>query len=302
VNTTNCYLSGAAYRLGARRRTAASLMGLDAFFAANGLPADLGLLGMGHFHETDDAVHLALAAARESLASVEGEVDAVILCGSRFLGETADHAVAMHRLLAGLGLAPAFTAGVTMNRCASFLSGLRLAEAMVRAGQARTCLAVTADRFATDAERLRPFALFSDGAAACIVGAAPGRGSAYRIAGSAAATDPAAASETAQISGQMVRRANEALARACGHAIANHAMVLPTNVFAPLATMTEAQGGAPPAALYLDNITRRGHVFAADPLVNLVDLEAGRAVAPGTRLWLAATVPGLRVALSLERL
>jgi 3-oxoacyl-[acyl-carrier-protein] synthase-3 len=126
VNTTNCYLSGAAYRLGARRRTAASLMGLDAFFAANGLPADLGLLGMGHFHETDDAVHLALAAARESLASVEGEVDAVILCGSRFLGETADHAVAMHRLLAGLGLAPAFTAGVTMNRCASFLSGPHL--------------------------------------------------------------------------------------------------------------------------------------------------------------------------------
>jgi len=300
-----CYLSGAAVRLGAHERTADSLEGLEEFFAANGLSADPGLLGMGRFHEAEDDGELALAAARDCLGAAgtePGDVEALILCSSRFRGETGDHAAAMHRLLTGLGLAPDFTAGVTMNRCASFLAGLRLAEAMVRAGQVRTCLAITADRFATDAERLRPFALFSDGAAACLVGAAPASGPCYRVAGSAAATDPAAASETARISGAMVQRANTALARISGHTIAEHARVLPTNVFTPIVMVAEAQGGATTGTLYLDNIVRRGHVFAADPLVNLVDLEASGAVVPGSRLWLAATVPGLRVALSLERL
>jgi 3-oxoacyl-[acyl-carrier-protein] synthase III len=301
-STAPCYLWGAAVRLGARRRPAESLDGLDAFFAANGLPADPSLLGMGHFHEADDAAELALAAAQDSLAAAAEDVDAVILCASRFRGETGDHAAAMHRLLTGLGLAPDFTAGVTMNRCASFLAGLRLAEAMVRAGQVRTCLAITADRFATDAERLRPFALFPT--APRPASSAPRRRQAPATAWPAARPPliqrplPRRRASRARWSS----RANTALARISGHAIAEHARVLPTNVFTPIVMIAEAQGGATSGTLYLDNIVRRGHVFAADPLVNLVDLEASGAVVPGSRLWLAATVPGLRVALSLERL
>lgn len=298
-----CYLYGASMQLGDKLRDADSLEGLDEFFAAQGLPPDPQMLGLGRFHEAaEDEWDLALAAARQSIAMAGAEVDCVILCASRFRGETADHAAGMHRLLSGLGLTPAFTAGVTMNRCASFLSGLRLAQATVAAGQSRACLVVTADRFTTDAERLRPFALFSDGAAACIVGASPGSGPCYRIQGSAAATDPASASEAARISAAMVQRANAALHQVTGLSISDHAAVLPTNVYTPIVMMTEAQGGAAPSALYLGNIARRGHVFAADPLLNLVDFEAAESVAPGTNLWLAATVPGLRVAVSLQKL
>ncbi|MGL4310636.1 MAG: hypothetical protein ACRCSU_09130 [Paracoccaceae bacterium] len=301
--TVPCYLYGAAVQLGEKLRDADSLEGLEEFFAAQGLPPDPQMLGLGRFHEAaEDEWELAIAAARQSLAMAGAEVDCVILCASRFRGETADHAAGMHRLLSGLGLTPAFTAGVTMNRCASFLSGLRLAEAMVVAGQSRTCLVVTADRFTSDAERLRPFALFSDGAAACIIGASPGAGPCYRILGSAAAVDSDAASESARISGAMVRQANAALHHVTGLSISDHAAVLPTNVYTPIVMMAEAQGGATPASLYLGNIVRRGHVFAADPLLNLVDFEAAESVATGTNLWLAATVPGLRVAMSLQKL
>ncbi|RAK11312.1 hypothetical protein ATI53_104912 [Salipiger aestuarii] len=54
--------------------------------------------------------------------------------------------------------------------------------------------------------------------------------------------------------------------------------------------MAEAQGGATMRAIYSDNIARRGHIFAEDPLV------AGDRILPG------ATVPGHRIALSLKRL
>lgn len=305
--TVPCYLCGAAVQLGEKLRPADSLEGLEEFFAAQGLPPDPQMLGLGWFHEAaEDEWELAVGAARQCLAvtgaDTAAKVDSVILCASRFRGETGDHAVGMHRLLSALGLTPAFTAGVTMNRCASFLSGLRLAEAMVVAGQSRTCLVVTADRFTSDAERLRPFALFSDGAAACIIGASPGAGPCYRIQGSAGAADPDAASESARISGAMVRQANAAVHQVTGLSISDHAAVLPTNVYTPIVMMAEAQGGATPASLYLGNIARRGHVFAADPLLNLVDFEAAESIAPGTNLWLAATVPGLRVAMSLQKL
>ncbi|MBL4558046.1 MAG: hypothetical protein JKP98_16030 [Rhodobacteraceae bacterium] len=166
-------------------RQAESLAGLGAFFEENGLPPDPAMLGLGAFHVAEGPLWaLAADAARAALGAV-GRIDALILCSSRFPGETADHAEGMRGLLAETGIEPSFVAGVTLNRCASFLTGIRLAASLVATGQAESCLVVTADRFTGDAERLRPFALFSDGAAACVIGAAPGDGPAYRVAGPA---------------------------------------------------------------------------------------------------------------------
>jgi 3-oxoacyl-[acyl-carrier-protein] synthase-3 len=239
------YLSGAAYRLGDTLRQAESLAGLGAFFEENGLPPDPAMLGLGAFHVAEGPLWaLAADAARAALGAV-GRIDALILCSSRFPGETADHAEGMRGLLAETGIEPSFVAGVTLNRCASFLTGIRLAASLVATGQAESCLVVTADRFTGDAERLRPFALFSDGAAACVIGAAPGDGPAYRVAGAGCAVDRDSMSETARIAPGMVQRANRALETVSGLSVAEHCAVLPTNVYTPIAVMAEAQGGAP---------------------------------------------------------
>ena len=302
--TRTTYLSAAGVQLGEVLRRADSIDGLETFFIRNGLPPDPELLGMGNFHQTDrDLWELAAEAAALACVTVSG-IDSVILCSSQFPGETANHATGLRAVLHRCGLTPAVTAGVTLDRCTSFLAGLRMADALVAGGRSSRCLVVTADRFECDAQRLRSFALFSDGAAACLVAAEPaGEGPSYKIAGFGVATDPDGLSESARISPMMMRQASAALRVATGHDVSEHDLVFPTNVYLPVAMMAESQGGVATGAVYQKNIMRRGHVFAADPLVNLVDREAEPdPPKSGNRLLLGATVPGHRIALSLVRL
>lgn len=300
------YLSHAGMALGGTLREVGSIAGLDAFFERHGLPPDAQMLGMHQFHQSDSPIwELAAEAAAQACAATSGEIDSVIFCSSRFPGETSDHAEGLRVMLERCGLSPVFTTGVTLDRCASFLAGIRLADAMVAGGRASRCLVVTADRFASDAERLRAFALFSDGAAACLVSdASSDTGPSYRIAGFGAACDRASISENAKISPGMMQRANAALMAATGRDASAHRVVLPTNIYMPIAMMAEAQGGAAMPAIFGKNIARRGHVFAADPLVNLIDREQESCdpLVAGDHILLGATVPGHRIAMSLERL
>lgn len=53
--------------------------------------------------------------------------------------------------------------------------------------------------------------------------------------------------------------------------------------------------------LYTDNITRIGHCFSADPLINLIDMQEKNEILDCSVLQLAASVPGDRVSLLLRR-
>jgi 3-oxoacyl-[acyl-carrier-protein] synthase-3 len=65
--------------------------------------------------------------------------------------------------------------------------------------------------------------------------------------------------------------------------------------------MKERQAGFSREQLYLDNIPRLGHCFAADPLINLVDRTERGDVRPGRYCLLAASVPGSRLGALLSR-
>jgi 3-oxoacyl-[acyl-carrier-protein] synthase III len=64
--------------------------------------------------------------------------------------------------------------------------------------------------------------------------------------------------------------------------------------------MKERQAGFTAGQLYLDNITRLGHCFAADPLINLVDRAALGHIEAGSHCMLASSVPGSRIGVLLK--
>ena len=64
--------------------------------------------------------------------------------------------------------------------------------------------------------------------------------------------------------------------------------------------MKELQAGFDQSQLDTSNITRVGHCFAADPLINLVDRWSAGDVRAGGLYLLASSVSGLRVCVLLR--
>jgi 3-oxoacyl-[acyl-carrier-protein] synthase III len=181
-------------------------------------------------------------------------------------------------------------------------------------------LVITTDQVAPGADRMSQFALFSDGAASCLVSAAMGPAGPKSTAGPEAdptsTADPAryelvacaTAQQTAtldwsnQISSDLAREVNDRLLRAAGLKTGDLAALLHANLYKPLVMMKELQAGFTAEQLYAGNITRLGHCYAADPLINLVDRGALGHIAPGRYAELATSVPGSRIGALLRRI
>lgn len=302
------FVSGAAMTLGQTRRPADSLSGLAAFFEGQGLPVLPDLFGMAWFHEAgpdDTRWSLAAQSAAQTLAQsgvAPGDVDALVVCSAHFDGSLGSSASGLQQLMQDIGIAPTFVTGVTLGRCASFLSGLNLATALVASRQYRRVLVVCADRYHDDTARLQPFALFSDGAASCLVSDTAGQGCRFAIRGTSSGTDPQSFDSTGRICPAMVTRVNQDIIRKTGVPFDQVTAFLPINIFRPVVYATETQGGIPADRLFLDNISDRGHCFGADPLINLMDNSAKNPLPEHAFILLCASAPGFRVALLLQAL
>ncbi|MFI6151942.1 3-oxoacyl-ACP synthase [Kitasatospora sp. NPDC051170] len=237
------------------------------------------------------------------------EVDALILCSTRFPGGPRTHGRFVERILTGTGLERAAFLGITLNRCTNLLVALDTANALVAAGRHRRILVVTTDRIEDEKERMESFALFSDGAASCLVSApttaeataGSGLGAHYRIRSTASAQEAAALDWSHEISADLAREANGRLLAPLGLEADQVDGLLHANLFLPLVTMKERQAGFTARQLYTANITRFGHCFAADPLINLADQERAGQLRDGGHYLAAVSVPGSRVAVLLQR-
>ncbi|PYC71899.1 3-oxoacyl-ACP synthase [Streptomyces tateyamensis] len=244
------------------------------------------------------------AATLRAAGTDPGSVDALLLCSTRFPGGPRTHGRFVERILTGLGLDRAAFLGITLNRCTNLLVALDTAHALVTAGRYRRILVVTTDRVEDEKERMESFALFSDGAASCLVTAdadAESGAAGYRIRSTASAQEAAALDWSHEISADLAKEANARLLAPHGLAVAELDGLLHANLFLPLVVMKERQAGFTAEQLYTANITRLGHCFAADPLVNLVDQEAGGLLRDGGHYLAAVSVPGSRVAVLLQR-
>ena len=166
---------GARYVLGEDERHVSAIPGFKDFLTRHQMIDEPELWGWSRFRVSQrPAFDLAATSASATLERIGGlgqEVDAVLFCATRFPIEVDDHADLTGHFLKRLGLRHAIPYGVTLNRCATLMAGLELAEALVHSGRRRAVLLVAVDVVTSDSDRLRPFAVFSDGAASCVVAA-----------------------------------------------------------------------------------------------------------------------------------
>ena len=297
------FLHGCRYVVGESEGSMDAMPGRSAFLAAHQMLDDRALWGWDRYRVSSrSAADLAAASARLTLDGFPGGadgIDAIVLCGARFPSDIDSHADVVGRFLDILELDRAVPYGATLNRCATLLSGLTIAEALVASGRHRAVLVAAADKVERPEERLRSFAVFSDGAASCVL-AAEGPGE-YTFVASAAAVERAGMTPEGEVSSDLICRVHVDLKDRIGVAVQDIRRLAHNNLFRPIVMMKEQQAGFRPDQLYLDNIGRIGHVFASDPMINLVDLTDVGAVDSGDVVALGSSVSGARFCALLRR-
>ncbi len=272
-----------------------------------GMLASPELWGWGEVRRTDLGLdELAVRSGRLTLAAagVKGDsVDALVLCSTRFPGGAECHGGFVERIAAGLDLRnPAFY-GLTLHRCANLLAAVGLARTLVLAGVHGRVLVVTTDRIEPVDSRVEQYALFSDGAASCLVTAGTDEAAAcdsYEIVSCASARDLTRLDWSNEISVDLARAVNLELLSGTGLRVGDLRALLHANLVTPLVVMKERQAGFTSDQMYLGNIARFGHCFAADPLINLVDRGALGHLTADDHVALAISVPGERFAVLLR--
>lgn len=299
------YLRGASYVLGEKEIGYADLPDLPRLAASFGLADNPGLWGWGTVRGTDqDLADLAAATGRATLhaAGVDPPaVDALVLCSTRVPGPAEGHGGFLARVLTGIGLSDLPFYGLSLNRCLNLLAAVDVASAFVRAGRHHRVLVITVDAVADGAAAMSQFALFSDGAASCLISADPGPFEGYEVLGCAAAQETATLDWNSQISSDLARQVNQRLLAPADLKLSDVTALLHMNLFTPLLVMKERQAGFRGDQLYLGNITRAGHCFAADPIINLVDRADLGHFGHGDYCMLAGSVPGSRIGVLLRK-
>jgi 3-oxoacyl-[acyl-carrier-protein] synthase III len=304
TSPARAYLSGVSYVLGEQEVGYADIPGLPELAAKLGLAPNPGLWGWGSVRVTrrglTDLAADSLRATLGAAAAAPSSADALVLCSTRVPGPADDHGIFLARVLAGAGLGDIPCYGLTLNRCLNLLTALDVAQALVLSGRHRRVLVATADAVAGGAP-MSQFALYSDAAASCLMAADPGPDGSYEILGCASAQDTATMDPASQISSDLAREVSDRLLEPPGLKLGELSALAHLNLFRPLLVMKERQAGFREDQLYLDNIPRTGHCFAADPLINLADLAAAGRVGESHYCLLAASVPGCRAGVLLRR-
>jgi len=305
ADITDVVLRAPRYVLGETSMDHSEIEGFADFVDERQIVPVASLWGWGTVHRTAlDTAALAVRTGRETLraAAVDPcEVDALVLCSTAFPADVEAHGELIASVLGGLGLGSVPVTGVTLNRCANMLTGLQVAAAMVAGGRHRTVLVITTDRVTTESARITDFALFSDGAASCLVTQrSDGASESYQWVADAYAQDPAALGAGNEISADLAKLANKQLFAEAGIGIEAVDGLLHNNIFLPIVTMKEVQAGFDQSQLDTSNIARVGHCFAADPLINLADRWSAGTIRAGGYYLLASSVSGLRMCVLLR--
>jgi 3-oxoacyl-[acyl-carrier-protein] synthase III len=303
VSRVRVSVRGAAYELGEHQAGYREAHRFEEKIVRYEMADDAAAWGWGRFYRSGRSrAELAVASARRTLARAActgGDMDAVILCAAEFPASVDDHARYCRAVLEELGLERAFVTGVTLGQCNTMLSAVFLADRLVASQAYDRVLVIASDLVTDEEDRFQPFALFSDGAASCILTSEPQPGD-LAIVATASALDPPALDAAGRFSGRLGRAAIDAITGESGVPAGQVSVVLPPNLFTPIVRMSEGQSGFRPDQLYLRNIANRGHCFSADPLVNLVDRQSEDGTRPGEYVLLTSSVPGARISILAE--
>jgi 3-oxoacyl-[acyl-carrier-protein] synthase III len=281
------YVCGIDYQLGEQSHDYLEASGFQEVVQANKLPDMPDLWGWGSFHVTKDAYDLGRQAAQKTLSRSRvdpAKIKLTVVACSYFPDVDDLLYQGTGRLLKALGLANSLLEGHTLMGCATLLSAVQNAAALVRAGLHENILVIGLDKMPQGYPRFWDYGLFSDAAASCVVSSSP-NGRCLRMVGSARAL------ELEEVIGGVRFNATNALhVRVLGDALGSAGWGIPqvnrvfnNNVYLPIKSQKDQLAGFKRSQMYLDNVRRTGHCLASDSLINFRDYSDGRTVASGER-------------------
>jgi 3-oxoacyl-[acyl-carrier-protein] synthase III len=299
-------LVGGQYALGEIESDHTTIPNLAQRAQAFGMPVNAKLWGWGTFRRTERSLEeLAIDSGTASLRAAgldPSSIDAIIVCSTLIPGPSEDHGRFFETILTGVGLGDIAFYGQTLNRCTNLMAALDVAKAFVSSGRYRRILVITTDKVANEADRMASYALFSDGAASCIVTSDVGDDEdGYELIACATAQEASSLEWSKEISSDLSRQVNDHLLAPLDMKLDDVAGLMHSNIFKPLVVMKERQAGFSAEQIYIDNIVRLGHCFAADPVINLVDRAAAGQMQAGRYYILASSVPGSRIGALLRK-
>ena len=308
------YLSSIEYVLG-------SLLPMSQALAGQVGPELMRKLGDGGFSGVAVAERGAVELAAEAAGAVltrgkisAAAIDAVVYATCSFWGDEqgeANRGCLQTQLLVPLGLVHALLSGVALAESGNLASALRVACNLVRSGDAETVLVVTADRLPRVPGEYRAMpnatAINSDGAAACLITREPRHG--FEVEHIAQHANPRI---LVRVKGDGfgkyldivagLRAAASAVFRATGASPDQYRWLVTNNYSVPTIYGFAEALEVRRERVFVDNVARFAHAFAADGLINLADLLAAAAAAgPGERVLALSTGPLTWGAISLRR-
>ncbi|MET9607842.1 3-oxoacyl-[acyl-carrier-protein] synthase III C-terminal domain-containing protein [Streptomyces sp. NPDC006512] len=245
---------------------------------------------------------LLLPAARQAVAGLDDPLRIRFVVYAHAIHEVApagfDTAAALRDAL-GLRHAEAFA--LSQQNCAGGLGAVEVAARLLAGGDPgdRTLLVIGDKPYSPLIQKVPNTALMGEGAAACLIAAAgpgdPVLSHASRTLGEFAqliSLPPEEAALYGKAYAPVLADVMRAAVREAGLVLDDIDLVIPHNVNMMAWRNTIAELGIPADRVFLDNIARYSHCFAADPFVNYTTLrDAGRLV-PGHHYLMAGVGAG----------
>lgn len=274
-------------------------------------PAQLSILRAAGFVRFLSAAKAPLEMARaaaagtlEQASCAASSVDLLLLCSDSFGDQReAGNNRLVHELADQLGAPPAFPIGINQSTCANVSSALRVARALILAGEVDTVLLVSADR-CDNGRRVMDggSAVLSDGAASCLVRRSDRGGGGYRILGfgqqAVSGAGGIAPGMADKVSG--FNLAVRSLLHKTGWQPRDIDWVVPSNFNVALLELYSQVSETNFQRYFLQNLAQKAHVFASDILINLRDLQGKERIERGSKVLALSHGPQSHGVIALE--
>lgn len=281
---------------GAVKRNFESIENLEDVLVEHKIPMSLAVMGCGTFYQSevpvDPLINEAIAGSL-SAASLEPEaVTHVILATSDNHLQQLDNDLGARVLLAG-GLTRALPILTSMQKCASSIIALDLAAKLVAGKEDASALVVGFDVIGDhDAERVKPFALFGDAAACCVVSSNKPLEFQFECVGADVDLQGLTYQDTMESRKNAARNAISAVTQTSGLALDQIVACFSTNLFKPVALFNANISGLKPAQLALPTAITHAHCGNADWMINLASYSRNTGLKPGAHYVAQSFAPG----------
>ncbi len=294
----NNILTSVQYVLGDKRKNYQEAKG----FEESELPALPDLWGWGdYFQSTKSIIEFEIESAEKALDASpleRADITGVVFCNSASSNGCEEKSDEKKAVLDRLNLKNAYPITIQTNGCDSLLMGISVANGLLSSSGMGAVLVVAADKTKSSSERFKRYGIFSDSSCACIVTTHDVKG--YDIVDTRFVSEVETMYEDSNFTSELAMELNHSLLNNNGYSMSDVSMVFTNNLFKPISQLKEIEAGADKNKIYQNNITRIGHCYSNDSLINLCDYASGAEDLNEQLFLLFADSPGLRTGLLIK--